>query len=198
MARIWAANAISRSMEQNSSRLTLSVCNSRQALRAPSMFQGKRNALARSNVCSHSIPWDAVAAEEPIRAAGGIVVRLAGLYDFDRGPHRVFLRNETSPRRPDGLLNLLHYDDAAALCVAALARGEPGSVYLGCDDQPLTRQALVDAALESDLYDGALRCAFSGEDGPIGRRCNSAETRRLLDWRPAHSGFRAWLRSLAD
>ena len=53
-------------------------------------------------------------AEERLLAAGALVVRLAGLYDQDRGPHRVYLRNRTSSRRPDGLVSLIHYDDAAS------------------------------------------------------------------------------------
>ncbi|MCL4235273.1 MAG: hypothetical protein KJ042_12230, partial [Deltaproteobacteria bacterium] len=84
-------------------------------------------------------------AEAPVLAAGGCVVRLAGLYDAERGPHRVYARMAESDRRPDALINLIHYDDAASLCVAALGAGFPGRVFIGCDDAPITRADLVRA-----------------------------------------------------
>jgi nucleoside-diphosphate-sugar epimerase len=130
-------------------------------------------------------------AEGPVRAARGVLVRLAGLYDEERGPHRVFLRQRRSPRRGDGLLNLIHYDDAAGLCVAALDRGDPGAVYLGCDGRPITRRELADAASRSGLFEG--RCVFSGGEGALGRRCDGAATRRRLGWRPHHASFFDWL-----
>jgi nucleoside-diphosphate-sugar epimerase len=137
-----------------------------------------------------------LSAEARVLAAGGMVVRLAGLYDQDRGPHRVFLRKQTSPRRPDGLINLIHYDDAAALCVAALERGRAEAIYLGCDDYPLTRQSLVEETHRSPRYrcDGE-PCRFLGTEGPLGRRCHNEQTRRDLGWNPAVQSFVSWVRS---
>jgi nucleoside-diphosphate-sugar epimerase len=136
-------------------------------------------------------------AEECLLAAGGLVVRLAGLYDHHRGPHRAYLRARSSPRRPDGLLSLIHYDDAASLCVAALSGGQPGEIYLGCDDQPLTRQELVEAVVRSQRYriaDGPPEpCRFTGVEGPLGRRCDSRWTRQALGWEPTHRRFLDWV-----
>jgi nucleoside-diphosphate-sugar epimerase len=132
-----------------------------------------------------------LAAEETVRTAGGIVIRLAGLYDQERGPHRVFLRQGRSPRRGDGLLNLIHYDDAAELCRLALERGEAGAVYLGNDDRPITRRELVEAAALSGRFEGG--CVFTGTGGPLGRRCDGAATRRRLGWEPRHRTFPDWL-----
>jgi nucleoside-diphosphate-sugar epimerase len=136
-------------------------------------------------------------AEDRLLTAGGIVVRLAGLYDHDRGPHRVYLRTRTSPRRPDGLISLIHYDDAANLCVQALSRGHAGAVYLGCDDHPITRHELVKAAARSKRYrattDPPQACRFTGCEGPTGRRCDSAWTRRALGWEPTHRRFLDWV-----
>lgn len=135
-----------------------------------------------------------VAAERPILAVGGTVVRLAGLYDRDRGPHQVFLRMATSPRRPDGLLNLIHYDDAASLCIAALDRGGPRAVYLGCDGAPVTRAELVALAADSALYGAdARRCRFEGTSGPLGRRCDNRRTCEQLGWTPQFAAFAQWL-----
>jgi nucleoside-diphosphate-sugar epimerase len=136
-------------------------------------------------------------AEERMLGAGAAVVRLAGLYDRDRGPHRVYLRTATSQRRPDGLISLIHYDDAASLCVAVLDRGRSGAIYLGCDDHPITRWELVEAAARSRRYrtltDPTQVCSFTGSDGPLGRRCDSSWTRQQLGWKPTYPGFLDWL-----
>jgi len=46
---------------------------------------------------------------------GGIVLRLAGLYTLNRGAHNFWLSDKVleSPSSPNGLINLIHYDDAA-------------------------------------------------------------------------------------
>jgi nucleoside-diphosphate-sugar epimerase len=141
-------------------------------------------------------------AEEHLLAAGAVVVRLAGLYDQDRGPHRVYLRTPTSPRRPDGLISLIHYDDAADLCVRALNRGHAGAVYLGCDDQAIRRQELMQATVRSPRYRTAKgppqACRFTGVEGPIGRRCDSTWTRQALDWEPTHRRFLDWIDEIQE
>jgi hypothetical protein len=136
-------------------------------------------------------------AEQKVREAGGIVVRMAGLYDYHRGPHIVYLGTETSKRRPDGIINLIHYDDAATLCLAALIRGQTRSSYVGCDDQPITRQELVDATIDSGLFaqeSETHRTTFIGTDGPLGRRLTNAMTRRTLNWQPRLATFISWLK----
>jgi len=141
-------------------------------------------------------------AEECVLAAGGLVVRLAGLYDRERGPHRVYLRTPISPRRPDGLISLIHYDDAAALCVQALRRGRGGAIYLGCDDQPVTRQELVRAVVRSRRYRSPTGppdpCRFTGTEGPLGRRCDGTWTRRALGWEPIHRRFLDWIDAIDE
>ena len=140
-------------------------------------------------------------AEERLLAAGAVVVRLAGLYDQDRGPHRVYLRTRTSPRRPEGLISLIHYDDAADLCVRALTLGDAGAIYLGCDDQPITRQELAQAVVRSPRYRNGKEppqaCRFTGTEGPLGRRCDSTWTRQALGWEPTHRRFLDWIEGFA-
>ena len=61
-------------------------------------------------------------AEKEVLKRGGTCLRLAGLYSLKRGAHNFWL---TSGRdvsgRADGIINQLHYDDAAGSVVAALA-----------------------------------------------------------------------------
>ncbi|MBT3217969.1 MAG: hypothetical protein HN348_02680 [Proteobacteria bacterium] len=136
-------------------------------------------------------------AEEEVLLRGGCVVRLAGLYDDQRGPHRVFLRMERSPRRPDGVLNLIHYDDAASLCVGALVAGRSREVYMGCDGAPLTRNEIVRQAFEAGHGKGRPSLNFEGRDGPLGRRCDNGWTRDKLMWTPRYASFGEWLKSEA-
>jgi nucleoside-diphosphate-sugar epimerase len=135
--------------------------------------------------------------EEPILAAGGIVIRLAGLYDAERGPHHYYLKRGATSQRPDGLVNLIHYEDAARLCECALLRGEPGAVYLGSDDHPLSRQELLDATLESGRFEagapGKASRVFRGTTGSLGKRLVSTWTREELEWQPVHRSFLEWV-----
>jgi hypothetical protein len=95
-----------------------------------------------------------IAAEESVLSRGGSVLRLAGLYTQDRGPHTVWLRNGTVSSNADGLVNLLHYEDAAKGAIAACLTGVAGTAYLACDDEPVSRQEICEAALASGLFPG--------------------------------------------
>lgn len=136
-----------------------------------------------------------VDAESAFRRAGGAIRRLAGLYDEERGPHLVYLRQPESPLRPDGWLNLIHYADAAALCVRILS-SQPG-VYLGSDGNPVTRLALAStaftAAARFRLAGEPQHCRFTGTSGPLGRRCDNVWTRRALGWEPHWKSFGGWV-----
>jgi nucleoside-diphosphate-sugar epimerase len=70
-----------------------------------------------------------------------VVVRYSGLYGPGRILRRAALeRGEPIVGDPDKYLNLIHVDDAAAAAIAALARGQPGRIYLASDDRPLPRR----------------------------------------------------------
>jgi nucleoside-diphosphate-sugar epimerase len=76
-----------------------------------------------------------------------VIVRFSGLY----GPGRVFRRADLEqgrpiPGDPEGVLNLIHVDDAAAAVVAALDRGVSGRVYLASDDRPVLRREYYELA----------------------------------------------------
>jgi len=120
---------------------------------------------------------------------GGTVLRLAGLYHSTRGAHSHFLDKGSVPSWGGGLVNQLHYDDAASLVLAALARGDKGKIFVGCDNAPLTRQEIADAA--GKALGGS--CEFTGSetDGPAGRMMNNDWTRSQLDWEPAYPSFTA-------
>ena len=53
-----------------------------------------------------------------MRAAGGCVARLAGLYHARRGAHTFFLKAGRVERWGGSTINLLHYEDGALLVAA--------------------------------------------------------------------------------
>ena len=78
------------------------------------------------------------------------ILRFSGLY----GPGRVMRKEGLMQGRPilgdpEKYLNLVHIDDAATAAVAALDRGQPGSLYLVSDDRPAPRREFYALAAES-------------------------------------------------
>lgn len=89
-------------------------------------------------------------AEESVLAAGGAVLRLAGLYgpgrsvllkNFLQGAAQIDVRTEP-PATPDGRwVNQIHRDDAAAALVRALLEPLRG-IFNVADDMPLTQREI--------------------------------------------------------
>lgn len=86
-----------------------------------------------------------LAAEEVLRqhrlAGRGIVLRLAGIYGPDRVPRlKEMDRGEPIEVSADGMLNLIHVDDAARVVLAAEARAQPPRTYCVSDGHPVLRR----------------------------------------------------------
>jgi hypothetical protein len=117
-------------------------------------------------------------AERRVLAAKGSVVRLAGLYDENSGPHLFYRNHPVTSLRGDGLINLIHYEDAAALCFKILSGDFRSEIFMGCDNSPVFRRQL---------------CSQVGTEGTIGKRGNNDETRKRLDWTPRFRNFDEFL-----
>jgi nucleoside-diphosphate-sugar epimerase len=65
---------------------------------------------------------------------GAIVLRVAGIYGPNRNPIDWLRTGRVGPSRK--YVNLIHVEDLAAICLAALARGNPGEVYNVSDGIP--------------------------------------------------------------
>lgn len=140
-------------------------------------------------------------AEEAVINRGGNIMRLAGLYTESRGAHTFWLRKAKQglpiESNPDGLVNLLHYEDAAAATVALARAPEYNkTVFLATDNEVLTRQEICDSALASKLFPDASTPEFLEATGPLGKTCDSSVTRSQLKWEPKHSSFRVFMRRL--
>ena len=135
-------------------------------------------------------------AEALVLESKGIVVRLAGLYTDDKGAHAAFLSNDPSPftqnelaKRPDGLINQIHYEDAASAAIVAGLRGVPGEIYLAADDQPLTREAICTEARRTERFKNQAAPQF-GDKGGTGKVCDASKL-RALGWKPRFASFSA-------
>ena len=96
----------------------------------------------------------------------------------------------------DGIINLLHYDDAAGSCVAALkvvdSDRTKGKVFLISDGHPTTRIGICESALKSKRYSGMSMPTFSDDDGNgagRGKIYDGHWSNNVLDWNPVHSSF---------
>jgi len=157
---------------------------------------------AHVNVVTEASPTDhedlrakrLIDAEEACLSRSGTVLRLAGLYILERGPHSYWLRSgKDTQGRADGLVNLLHYDDAAGACIAALAVGPAlvhGKVFLISDGHPLTRQEICASALKHPMYSGNAMPKFVGSDSdPVGKIYDGSWSNQQLKWKPGYSSF---------
>lgn len=102
------------------------------------------------------------------------VLRLSGLY----GPGRTRLIDQVragiAADRPDRYTNRIHRDDAAAATVHLTTRvDEPAPLYLGTDDEPAPRSAVL-AFLAQQLDVPAPQTAVDTVTPPGGRRCSNA------------------------
>ena len=138
--------------------------------------------------------------EKEVLGAGGCCIRLAGLYSLERGAHNFWIQKGTVSNSKYGLVNQLHYDDAASICVAALAKGPDltrGQVFIASDGNPMTRQEICRSALRVNLYQNYSIPTF-GDDcdvpGPHGKVYDGSWTNRVLDWKPKYESFAAFMK----
>lgn len=121
---------------------------------------------------------------------------------MDRGAHNFWL---TSGRdvsgREDGIINLLHYEDAAGAAVAALRAGPTvvaGNVFLISDGNPLTRRQICESTLKSKKYREMSIPKFLGSEAdPIGKIYDGAASNKALKWDPRYESFDSFMSSHA-
>lgn len=133
-------------------------------------------------------------AEGRARQGRGTVLRLAGLYDVLRGAHAYWLKVGTIKGSPDGVINLLHYEDAAGAVLAGLARGSSarGETFIVGDGVPTTRSEIIEAARKSPQFEGAAAPVFDVPEGApkrSGKVYDVRKVRDLLQWTPRYKSF---------
>lgn len=131
-------------------------------------------------------------AENVVLGHGGCVLRLSGLYKADRGAHTFWLKKGKSELRPDHMVNLIHYEDAASLAIAIMKKKLRARVFVGSDNHPLSRQGIMDLVNKSGKFNGKFE-GFTGTDGPLGKRLINSKTRAEIGWQPKYSSFAEYL-----
>ena len=142
-------------------------------------------------------------AEEATLSREGTILRLGGLYTEKRGPHTYWLKQaaEGNPidAESDGILNLLHYEDAAAVAVKLIENGRRSTVYLASDGNTMTRKEICEAALASKLFpeNEGREIEFSKMAGYAkGKTVNCKWTQEELGWAPKYPSFNSFMRRL--
>ncbi|KAE9594618.1 putative NAD(P)-binding domain-containing protein [Lupinus albus] len=143
-------------------------------------------------------------AENIVLEFGGSVVRLSGLYisfvefnllGFRRSNLSMLLFKGIVECRPDHILNLIHYEDAASLSVAILKKKFGERIFLGCDNHPLSRQEIMDLVNQSGKLSKKFE-KFIGTNDPLGKKLNNSRTRQEVGWEPKYSSFAHFLETL--
>ena len=122
-----------------------------------------------------------VQGEEYLRnELGAIVLRVAGIYGPGRNPLDWIRQGRVGPSRK--YVNLIHVEDLAAICLAALDRGQPGEVYNVSDGQPHTWNEVCATAQQR----WGVGAAAVKEDHSSGKRISNAKLRAELGYALRH------------
>ena len=148
---------------------------------------GSTSAYGAGNASENPPPWidetspidlgiPRVQGEEFLRnECGAVVLRVAGIYGPRRHPYDWIMTGRVG--LSDKYVNLIHVEDLAASCQAALQCGVSGAVYNVSDGVPMTWKEIG-----RKLYgDQLIRQSEAGQTHPSGKRINNMKLRLLLE-----------------
>ena len=116
-----------------------------------------------------------VQGEEYLREQhGAIVLRVAGIYGSGRNPLDWIRQGRVNPSRK--YVNLIHVEDLAAICLAAIEKGKPGEAYNVSDGQPYIWNEIYITAQQR----WGVTTAAPQEDRTSGKRISNAKLRADL------------------
>ncbi len=122
-----------------------------------------------------------VQGEEHLRLEhGAIVLRVAGIYGPGRNPLDWISTGRVGPTRK--YVNLIHVEDLAAICLAALERGTPGEVYNVSDGQPRAWKDICHAAEQR----WNVRSSQTAATQDAGKRISNAKLTQKLGYSIRH------------
>jgi nucleoside-diphosphate-sugar epimerase len=131
-------------------------------------------------------------AEDRARERDLHILRLAGLYDLNTGPHRYWERQIELPSSPHGLINLIHRDDAADAACCILNSPQPPQTWVLADGQPLTRNEISQAWAQ---FQQKQPCQFTQPgDKQSGKKVRPTKFFHDFNWSPNYSSFLDFLR----
>jgi nucleoside-diphosphate-sugar epimerase len=118
-----------------------------------------------------------VQGEEYLRnELGAIVLRVAGIYGPGRNPLDWIRQGRIGPSRK--YVNLIHVEDLAAICLAAIEKGKPGEAYNVSDGQPHTWNEVCATAQQR----WGVAAAAEKEDHSSGKQISNVKLRAELGY----------------
>ena len=112
---------------------------------------------------------------------GAIVLRVAGIYGPGRNPLDWIRQGRVGPARK--YVNLIHVEDLAAICLAAIEKGKPGEAYNVSDGAPHTWDEICATAQQR----WGVTATAAKEDHFTGKRISNAKLRSELNYQFRHS-----------
>ncbi|PKU80340.1 hypothetical protein MA16_Dca005871 [Dendrobium catenatum] len=82
--------------------------------------------------------------------------------------------------------------DAASLAIAIMKRKLRSRIFLGCDNNPISRKEIMDCVNRSGKYSGKFD-GFTGNTDKPGKKMNNSKTRAEIGWEPKYSSFSHFL-----
>jgi len=147
-------------------------------------------------------------AEQNVEQFGGVTIRFGGLYTKTRGAHNFWLGDKAKDftSNPNGLINLIHYDDAARCVITALLKSSglktqtsKKLLFLASDGVPISRENICHAALKCPFYKEKIMPTFSGEKSLVdGKRYDTSKIRQELEWKPIFTSFEDFMSAHYD
>ncbi len=118
-----------------------------------------------------------VQGEEYLREKhGAVVLRVAGIYGPGRNPLDWIKKGRVGPSRK--YVNLIHVEDLAEICLAALERGLSGEAYNVSDGTPRTWKEICITAQQR----WRVTASATTENQPIGKQISNAKLRTELGY----------------
>jgi nucleoside-diphosphate-sugar epimerase len=141
-----------------------------------------------------------------LEISGGRVVRLGGLYTGENKIVGYWLNEGHVKGSADGLINLIHYDDAATIVMATLKAGggregvgERGMrVFLGAAGPALSRKEICSAALNHPLFRTFDMPTFDEDAGGSIKTYDNSASCVALDWKPRWASFQEFMQAEAN
>lgn len=133
-----------------------------------------------------------VQGEEYLRKEhGAIVLRVAGIYGPGRNPLNWIMQGRVGPSRK--YVNLIHVEDLAAICLAAIEKGTPGEVYNVSDGQSHTWNEICGVAQTR----WGITAQGIGKEDQTGKRISNHKLVKNLYSQFRHSDLYTTLQTLA-
>lgn len=136
-----------------------------------------------------------IEAERQVLASGypAMIFRLAGIYGPARNRLEALRKGAIGFERLHHYVNLIHVEDIARGVFHLFKKGEPGEVYLGCDDCPVLRKDYFEWLLSAVGKPQTL----SVTEKVAGKRCNNKKI-KSLGFSFKYPDFRAGHQAILD